>query len=66
MANSKIIKNCVKCQQLNYIDWWWHDESEDRWVCYGCGMNRSKEYVEDQIPMRRFYETAPTTQTPLS
>lgn len=64
MANLNNKKNCVKCEQLNLIDWWWHDESEDRWVCYGCGMDRSKEYAQDQKPMRRFYETAFTTQTP--
>jgi hypothetical protein len=35
---------------------WWEDEKNHRWVCYGCGMNRNKEYQKDQAKLKELKE----------
>jgi Zn ribbon nucleic-acid-binding protein len=64
MTADKILKMCPACEQWNFIDWWWHSESLNRWVCYGCGMGRSKEYQQDQKGMEKYYATTSSTQAP--
>lgn len=41
---------CTQCNRWNDINWWWHSETLDRWVCYPCGMGRRKE--QDRIDAR--------------
>jgi len=44
-------KMCPQCGHWNTINWWWHSDHLNRWVCYGCGMGRSREYQQDQQGM---------------
>jgi hypothetical protein len=57
------IKMCSQCCEWNYINWWWYSESLNRWVCYGCGMGRSREYQRDQEVMKKYYEAKSKTPT---
>lgn len=44
---------CPQCGHANVINWWWHSESRDQWVCYGCGMDRNREYQKDQEGLKK-------------
>ena len=50
-------ETCPQCQNVNYINHWWHNETANRWVCLGCGMDRNREYQKDQEPLRQYHES---------
>jgi len=52
---------CPKCEQLNTTLHWWHDEPNNRWICYPCGMGRRKEQNRIEAQWKQQYDTAPST-----
>jgi len=46
-------RRCPQCQQWNDINWWWHSQRMDRWVCYPCGMGRRKEQTRIDRPRKK-------------
>lgn len=48
---------CPKCKLHNGTYFWWQ-ESNNRWVCYACGMGRRNEQIKLDAQYQKQFKTS--------